>query len=222
VRAGVRHKVGLVADFGIWDVHHAALLVSMGADAVHPWLGCATAGEDGEATYLKGLRGGFVEAMSMMGVTPASAYCGAKLVESVGLDPAFVAQEFPGVAPHLGRHRRRRARPASGCSSTRARSPRTTLRAVGRGASSAIARTGARTSTGPRWCRTLQVASGYAKKARLHATASAEAYREFAGLVAGRDPITILDLLSAEGRHADPARAVEPERRSSGASWCPA
>jgi len=101
VEAGLRHRVGLVADTGAWDVHHCALLVALGADAVCPWLGCATAGAR-EATYLSGVRTGFLEAMSMTGVTPASAYCGAKLVEAVGLDPAYAAIEFPGVAVHLG------------------------------------------------------------------------------------------------------------------------
>src|SRR5262249_27360160 len=101
VKAGFRHKVGLVADFGVWDVHHCALLVSMGADAVCPWLGIQTAAHD-EAAYLKGLRRGFVEAMSMVGVAPASAYCGAKLVEAVGLEPSFLEAEFPGVPGHLG------------------------------------------------------------------------------------------------------------------------
>ncbi len=101
VKVGLRHRVGLVADAGVWDIHHAALLVAVGADAVCPWLGCLSAAES-EGTYLKGLRAGFVEAMSMMGVTPASAYCGAKLVEAVGLDPAFLREEFPGVARHLG------------------------------------------------------------------------------------------------------------------------
>ena len=101
MKRGFRHKVGLSADVGAWDVHHCALLVALGADAVCPWLGCVTAGECADA-YLKGVRTGFVEAMSMIGVTPASAYCGAKLVEAVGLDPAFVEQEFAGVATHLG------------------------------------------------------------------------------------------------------------------------
>jgi glutamate synthase domain-containing protein 2/glutamate synthase domain-containing protein 1/glutamate synthase domain-containing protein 3 len=101
VAAGLRHMVGLVVDTGAWDVHHCALLVALGADAVCPWLGCATAGARA-ATYLSGVRTGFLEAMSMTGVTPASAYCGAKLVEAVGLDPAYAAIEFPGVAVHLG------------------------------------------------------------------------------------------------------------------------
>jgi len=101
VKVGLRHRVGLVAQAGLWDIQHCALVVAVGADAVSPWLGCLSAGAK-EPTYLKGLRAGFVEAMSMMGVTPASAYCGAKLVEAVGLDPAWLREEFPGVARHLG------------------------------------------------------------------------------------------------------------------------
>ena len=101
VHVGARHRVGLVADAGVWDVHHCALLLALGADAVCPWLGCAVASER-EATYLRGLRTGLVEVMSMMGVTPASAYCGARLVEAVGLDADLAAADFPGVAVHLG------------------------------------------------------------------------------------------------------------------------
>jgi glutamate synthase domain-containing protein 2/glutamate synthase domain-containing protein 1/glutamate synthase domain-containing protein 3 len=182
VKAGLRHKVGLVADFGVWDVHHCALLVSLGADAVCPWLGSLTAGEH-EESYLKGLRTGFVEAMSMIGVTPASAYCGAKLVEAVGLDRAFLEAEFPGVPGHLG------------------------------GLSSEFRfRQGGRPHfNGPDAVRALQEASGYKKKARLHAPGSAEAYAEFSGLVSARDPITLLDLLRIREAAPIALEEVEPE-----------
>ena len=39
------------------------------------------------------------------------------------------------------------------------------------------------------------MAAGYEKKARLHAPASPEAYAEFSGIVSGRAPITVLDLV---------------------------
>jgi hypothetical protein len=100
IRENRRHRVGLVADAGVWDIHHCALLVSVGADVVCPWLGSASAGEE-EYNYLKGVRSGFVEAMSMMGVTPSSAYCGARLIEAIGLDKDFLAREFPNVPGHL-------------------------------------------------------------------------------------------------------------------------
>ena len=56
VKVGLRHRVGIVAEAGVWDIQHCALLVAVGADAVCPWLGCLSAGER-EKTYLKGLRG---------------------------------------------------------------------------------------------------------------------------------------------------------------------
>ncbi len=101
VDLGLRNKVGLVADVGVWDIHHAALLITLGTDAVCPWLGCLSAGEN-EKNYLKGLKSGFLESMSMMGVTPSSAYCGARLVEAIGLDVDLMKKEFPGVPVHLG------------------------------------------------------------------------------------------------------------------------
>ncbi|HUG54875.1 MAG TPA: glutamate synthase-related protein [Vicinamibacteria bacterium] len=208
VRAGFRHKVGLVADFGVWDVHHCALLVSMGADAVCPWLGISTAA-DHEATYLKGLRTGFVEAMSMIGVTPGSAYCGAKLVEAVGLDPAFLQAEFPGVPGHLG-----------GISPEVVDREWLEFHALafhpdtsgpGEVGEFRYRRQGRPHFNSPDAVRALHEASGFAKKARRHAPASPEAYAEFSQVVSGRDPITLLDLLRVREGTPLPLDEVEPE-----------
>jgi glutamate synthase (ferredoxin) len=195
VKAGFRHKLGIVADFGVWDVHHCALLVSMGADAVCPWLGILTAAEH-EATYLKGLRTGFVEAMSMVGVTPASAYCGAKLVEAVGLDPMFLGAEFPGVPGHLGGLGPEVLNREWLEFHSLAFQPDTTGPVdVGE----FRYRKGGRPHfNGPEAVRALHSAAGYEKKARLHAPASPEAYAEFSGIVSGRAPITILDLVQVK------------------------
>ncbi len=209
VKAGYRHKVGLVADFGVWDVHHCALLVSMGADAVCPWLGVLTAGEH-EATYLKGLRTGFTEAMSMIGVTPASAYCGAKLVEAVGLDPSFLQAEFPGVPGHLAGIGPRVVDREWLEFHARAFHPDT------KGPTDAgefrFRQDGRPHFNSPDAVRALHEASGYAKKARLHAPASPEAYGEFSAIVSGRDPVTLLDLVRVrEGGTPVPLEEVEPE-----------
>jgi glutamate synthase domain-containing protein 2/glutamate synthase domain-containing protein 1/glutamate synthase domain-containing protein 3 len=208
VRAGFRHKVGLVADFGVWDVSHCALLVSLGADAVSPWLGSLTAGER-EESYLKGLRTGFTEAMSMIGVTPASAYCGAKLVEAVGLDPAFLEAEFPGVPGHLGGlgpdvldrewlgfHEQ-------------AFHPDT--RGPGEVGEFRFRQGGRPHFNAPDAVRALHEAAGYGDKARRHAPGSPEAYAAFSALVSGRDPVTVLDLLQIKEGAAVPLEEVEPE-----------
>ena len=208
VKAGLRHRIGLVADFGVWDVHHCALLVSLGADAVCPWLGSLTAG-DHEESYLKGLRTGFVEAMSMIGVTPASAYCGAKLVEAVGLDPAFLETEFPGVPGHLGGLGPEIVDREWLEFHAQAFHPDTKGPAD---AGEFRFRQGGRPHFhGPDAVRALQEASGYRKKARLHAPGSAEAYAEFSGLVSGRDPITLLDLLRIREAVPIALEEVEPE-----------
>jgi glutamate synthase domain-containing protein 2/glutamate synthase domain-containing protein 1/glutamate synthase domain-containing protein 3 len=192
VRVGLRHRVGIVADAGVWDIHHCALLVAVGADAVCPWLGCLSAGER-EGTYLKGLRAGFVEAMSMMGVTPASAYCGAKLVEAVGLDPAWLHEEFPGVARHLG---------GIGPDRLDAEWLAFHREAFRPGAASALPdvgefrfrRGGRPHANNPDVVRTIQAASGHAARGP-EAAGSAEAYDLFARTVNQREPINILDLL---------------------------
>jgi glutamate synthase (ferredoxin) len=208
VKAGFRHKVGLVADFGTWDVNHCALLVSLGADAVCPWLGCLTAGEH-EEKYLKGLRTGFTEAMSMIGVTPASAYCGAKLVEAVGLEPAFLEAEFPGVSGHLGGLGPEVLDREWLEFHAHAFHPDT------KGPTDAGEfrfRQGGRPHfNSPDAVRALHEAAGYRKKTRLHAPASPEAYAEWSAIVSGREPVTVLDLLQIKGGTAIPLEEVEPE-----------
>jgi glutamate synthase domain-containing protein 2/glutamate synthase domain-containing protein 1/glutamate synthase domain-containing protein 3 len=206
VKVGLRHRVGIVAEAGVWDIQHCALLVAVGADAISPWLGCLSAAAR-EGTYLKGLRAGFVEAMSMMGVTPASAYCGAKLVEAVGLDPAWLREEFSGVARHLGgigpevldrewlAFHDEAFRPG----------PPSELPDAGE---FRYRRTGRPHANNPEVFKALQAASGFAasrsgkegSRGRQGTTGTSEedaqaAYEAFAGTVNEREPLTILDLL---------------------------
>jgi glutamate synthase domain-containing protein 2/glutamate synthase domain-containing protein 1/glutamate synthase domain-containing protein 3 len=209
VKVGLRHRVGIVADAGVWDIHHAALLVAVGADALCPWLGCLSAGER-EKTYLKGLRGGFIEAMSMMGVTPASAYCGAKLIEAVGLDPAWLRAEFPGVARHFGGIGPEQLDREWLCFHAEAFSPgaRAELADAGEFRFRKAARPH---GNNPDVVRTLHAASGYAARG-ADASGSTAAYATFARTVNEREPLTVLDLLRIVP-HAEPVPLdeVEPE-----------
>ncbi len=208
VKAGFRHRVGLLADFGVWDVQHCALLVALGADAVSPWLGALTAGKE-EATYLKGLRTGFVEAMSMMGVTPASAYCGAKLVEAVGLDPAFVAAEFPGVSCHLG---------GIGPDVLDREWLSFHAHAFGNGplvpkdvGEYRYRKEGRAHFNSPDVVRSIHQASGYTDKKKDLPPGSPGAYAEFSRIVSSRAPVTLLDLLELREGAPIPIEEVEPE-----------
>jgi glutamate synthase domain-containing protein 2/glutamate synthase domain-containing protein 1/glutamate synthase domain-containing protein 3 len=207
VKVGLRHRVGIVAEAGAWDIHHVALLVAVGADAVSPWLGCLTAGAR-EKTYVKGLRAGFVEAMSMMGVTPASAYCGAKLVEAVGLDPAWLREEFPGVARHLGgigpevldrewlSFHGEAFRPG----------PPAELPDAGE---FRYRKTGRPHANNPEVFKALHAASGYAARSGEEAGTRA-AYEAYARTVNEREPLGVLDLLRIVP-HGEPIPLEEVE-----------
>ncbi len=207
VERGARHKVGLVVEAGIWDVHHVALLLAMGADAVAPWLGCLTA-RDRELSYLKGLRAGFIEAMSMLGVTPSSAYVGSRLVEAVGLDPEFVRAEFPGVPCHLGGIGREILnREWLGLHRAAYACPKSGLADVGEFRQS---KEGRRHANDAGIVRAAQLASGYARKIHGSQAGSPEAYRDYSELVADRTPINVLDCLRVKQGESIALEEVEP------------
>lgn len=195
VKANRRHRYGLVVEGGIWDVHHCALHLTLGADAVCPWLGLASVGSSQAATYLKALRAGVVEAMSMMGVTPSSAYCGAKLVEAIGLDFGFLNHEFTGVPGHI-----------SGISSEVINQEWKSFHSVAFASEDGLVDAGEYRHTRdgrPHFnnagiIRSLQSASGFTKKIHEHKPGTKEAYESYSKLVSDRSPITLLDLLQVK------------------------
>ena len=207
VELNLRHRVGILAFAGAWDIHHCALYVSLGADAVCPWLGCATAG-DKETSYLKGVRSGFVEAMSMMGVTPASAYCGAALIEAIGVDREFLAREFPGVPGHLG-----------GIGAETWNLEWLGFHAEAFGEEYALPDAGEYRHTkdgrphanNAEIVRLLHSASGYAKKIHLAPPGTWEAYQHYSELVSNRPPMNLLDCLQVRSADPIPLDEVEPE-----------
>ena len=209
VDLGLRSKIGLVADVGTWDIHHAALLVTLGTDAVCPWLGAISAGEH-EAKYLKGLRSGFLEAMSMMGVTPSSAYCGARLIEAIGLDHNLMKEEFPGVPVHLGGitadvldrewfsfYKDAFQEEFNG-----------TLVDAGEYRHT---KDGRKHANNAELVRALHGASGFAKKIHTAEPGSWEAYKDYSSLVSERNPVSILDCVSLRKGNAIPLDQVESE-----------
>jgi len=207
VESGLRNRVGLVADVGIWDIHHSALLITLGADAVCPWLGSATAG-GGAQNYLKGLRSGFIEAMSMMGVTPASAYCGAGLIEAIGLDESLMRSDFPGIPVHLG---------GIGIDTLNAEWLAFHRQAFAGDVELPDAgefrhtKDGRRHANNAEVVRALQGASGYAKKIHSAPPGSREAYDDYKSLVNSRPVVSILDLLQPKVGEPIPLDQVEAE-----------
>ncbi len=209
VELGLRNKVGLVADVGVWDIHHAALLITLGTDAVCPWLGCLSAKES-EEKYLKGIRSGFLEAMSMMGVTPSSAYCGARLVEAIGLDADLMKDEFPGVPVHLGGITAETLDLEWFSFYQDAFASHEVEKLVDAG-EYRHSKEGRKHANNAELVRALHTASGYSKKIHASTPGSWEAYADYSSLVSDRDPITILDCLTFRPGTPIPLDEVESE-----------
>jgi len=110
IAAGLRTRVGLVADSAdVWHEHHAAVLLGLGADALHPWMALRWAemlGEDdaestpdpGGERVRKVIETGVIKVMSKMGICTAASYVGSQLFEALGLAEDIVALCCPGVA----------------------------------------------------------------------------------------------------------------------------
>ena len=116
VRASLRMRVGLVVVTGAaWDVHHIALLIGYGANAVLPYLALATVraqaggrGMEGvmsgeaELRYRHAVEKGLLKVMSRMGLSVLESYLGAQLFESIGVSTELIERYFPGTPAALG------------------------------------------------------------------------------------------------------------------------
>jgi glutamate synthase domain-containing protein 2/glutamate synthase domain-containing protein 1/glutamate synthase domain-containing protein 3 len=107
IRAGVRTFAGLAVEAGdCRDLHHAAVLLGMGAGAVCPWLALETARsinpENGEANLLHAFDLGLAKIMSKMGISVVDSYRGAHLFDSLGLSPEVIDRCFFGTPAPLG------------------------------------------------------------------------------------------------------------------------
>ncbi len=209
VDLGLRSKIGLVADVGAWDVHHVSLLITLGTDAVCPWLGCISSGEK-EPSYLKGLRSGFLECMSMMGVTPSSAYCGARLIEAIGLDSKLMKDEFPGVPVHLGGITADILDMEWFSFYKEAFSEEFDGSLVDAG-EYRHSKTGRKHANNAEIVRALHSASGFTKKIHSAEPGTWEAYKDYSSLVNEREPITLLDCITFKKSNPIPIDEVESE-----------
>ena len=107
IHAGVRTCAGLAVEAGdCRDIHHAAVLLGMGAGAVCPWLALETARaadpEKGEANLLKAFNAGLAKIMSKMGISVVDSYRGAHLFDALGLNPEVIETCFFGTPAPLG------------------------------------------------------------------------------------------------------------------------
>ena len=107
VDAGIRTRVGLAVEAGdCRDLHHAAVLLGVGAGAVCPWLALQTAAvaapENGEGNMLKTFDQGLAKIMSKMGISVVDSYRGAHLFDSIGLNDDVIHRCLRGTPAPLG------------------------------------------------------------------------------------------------------------------------
>ncbi|MGB7134736.1 MAG: glutamate synthase large subunit [Acidobacteriaceae bacterium] len=107
IRAGERVRVGLAVEAAdCRDLHHAAVLLGMGAGAICPWLALETARnlnpESGEANLLHALDLGLAKIMSKMGISVVDSYRASHLFDCLGLSNEVVARCFEGTPAPIG------------------------------------------------------------------------------------------------------------------------
>ncbi|MEL7207500.1 MAG: glutamate synthase central domain-containing protein, partial [Actinomycetota bacterium] len=113
VRAKLRTQAGLIVDAGdAREVHHFALLLGVGANAICPSLIFETIANRAEllgldqeraaANYVKAVSNGVIKVMSKMGISTVASYTGAQIFEAVGLSQELVDNYFTGITSKLG------------------------------------------------------------------------------------------------------------------------
>lgn len=114
VRSGTRTKVSLILESGEpREVHHFALLLGYGADAINPWLALDSLEAmvaDGEINveapaatkrFLKASIKGVIKTMSKMGISTVASYRGAQIFEAVGLSHELIDKYFTWTASRV-------------------------------------------------------------------------------------------------------------------------
>ncbi|MDH3301342.1 MAG: glutamate synthase large subunit [Acidimicrobiia bacterium] len=115
VREKLRTQVGIITEAAdAKEVHHFALLLGFGANAVCPSLVFATirgrinSGHipvdrvEAFHNYVKAASNGVIKVMSKMGISTVASYTGAQIFEAIGLGQDIVSEFFTGVTSKLG------------------------------------------------------------------------------------------------------------------------
>jgi len=102
VAHGLAASASIVVETGdVRDAHQLAVVCSLGAAAVFPYVGDEIieqiGGTDGRARYRQGLDKALLKILARMGVATFGAYLGAHLVETIGLRASLTFQYFRDV-----------------------------------------------------------------------------------------------------------------------------
>ncbi len=115
VREKLRTQVGIITEAAdAKEVHHFALLLGFGANAICPSLAFSTIRgrinsghvpidrDQAFANYVKAASNGVIKVMSKMGISTVASYTGAQIFEAVGIGQELANEFFTGVTSKLG------------------------------------------------------------------------------------------------------------------------
>ncbi|MDR2161764.1 MAG: glutamate synthase large subunit [Desulfovibrio sp.] len=117
LRKGGEVDIGLVCETGeARESNHIAMLLSLGAAAVNPWLAFETVGDMAARgdfrdpvsptraieNYVQALCAGLRKIMSKMGISTLRGYRGAGIFEAVGLGRNLMRAYFPSISSRIG------------------------------------------------------------------------------------------------------------------------
>ena len=117
IRAGKRTMCGMVVESGgSREVHHFALLIGYGANAVNPYVAFETiedmrlrgelsvdlSANQTKENFIIAVGNGLLKVMSKMGISTVQSYNGAQIFEAVGLAEDLVERYFTGTISRLG------------------------------------------------------------------------------------------------------------------------
>jgi glutamate synthase (NADPH/NADH) large chain len=119
VSTKARTQVGLVVETAeAREVHHMAVLLGYGANAVNPYLVFESLDEllaeglyglpsdlspaQAHANYVKACDKGLLKVMSKMGISTVKSYIGAQIFEAIGIGEEIVAECFTGTTSRIG------------------------------------------------------------------------------------------------------------------------
>ncbi len=117
IRKGTRTKVSLIIETGeAREIHHFAVLIGYGANAVNPYLAFETIKneiakgvynggltyESAEENFLHSTQAGLYKIISKMGISTIQSYCAAQIFEAVGLKESFVEKYFTQTPSRIG------------------------------------------------------------------------------------------------------------------------
>ncbi len=119
VRTKSRSRVGLVVETAeAREVHHMAVLLGYGANAVNPYLAFESIDdllaesmyglpsdltpEQAHTNYVKACDKGLLKVMSKMGISTVKSYIGAQIFEIIGIGEEIVSECFTGTTGRIG------------------------------------------------------------------------------------------------------------------------